>query len=202
MTRVRDEILRLRRLGKSYPEIIKDLGCSKSVVSYHCSKLEGHSELVIDHNQKRQRPLNIPAEKEPILLWLLGADVRRTDVADALDLPYSEVLLFIKRQGFSANHRSLQGYERVKQRRKHLKMLAVAMKGGRCELCGYHRSLQGFDFHHQDPSEKDFALSAVTSISWSRVKAEIAKCQLLCATCHREQHERQWGLGLTPTWLL
>lgn len=32
------KILSLRRLGKTYDEIVELLGCSKSTVAYHCSK--------------------------------------------------------------------------------------------------------------------------------------------------------------------
>lgn len=35
---MKDEILKLRAQGKSYNQIIEELGCSKSTVSYHCGK--------------------------------------------------------------------------------------------------------------------------------------------------------------------
>ncbi len=34
---MKDKILKLRKLGKSYNEIADKLGCSKSTISYHCS---------------------------------------------------------------------------------------------------------------------------------------------------------------------
>jgi len=36
---MRDKILRLRKEGLSYNEIVKILGCSKSTISYHCSPI-------------------------------------------------------------------------------------------------------------------------------------------------------------------
>jgi hypothetical protein len=45
------------------------------------------------------------------------------------------------------------------------------------------------DFHHRDPSQKDFLLSvAVAKCSLERIKAEAAKCDVLCANCHRKLH--------------
>lgn len=38
MSKLSDNILNLRELGKSYSEIASELGCSKSLVSYHCGK--------------------------------------------------------------------------------------------------------------------------------------------------------------------
>lgn len=35
---MKEKILELRKLGYSYSKIIKELGCSKSTISYHCSK--------------------------------------------------------------------------------------------------------------------------------------------------------------------
>lgn len=50
------------------------------------------------------------------------------------------------------------------------------------------------DFHHRDPSTKAFGLSVgeCASRSTTDVMAEIAKCDLLCANCHRiVEHEEQ-----------
>ena len=35
---MKDEILKLRSEGKTYSEIKKELGCSKSTISYYCGK--------------------------------------------------------------------------------------------------------------------------------------------------------------------
>ena len=47
------------------------------------------------------------------------------------------------------------------------------------------------DFHHRDPREKVMILSKVTNQrGWSieRILAEIAKCEVICANCHRKEH--------------
>jgi DNA-binding CsgD family transcriptional regulator len=39
---MKDEILKLRKKGYTYNQIVEKLNCSKSTVSYHCSKLDGN----------------------------------------------------------------------------------------------------------------------------------------------------------------
>lgn len=46
------------------------------------------------------------------------------------------------------------------------------------------------DYHHRDPSQKVANVSEVVgraSWTWERVLTEIAKCDLLCANCHRKE---------------
>jgi hypothetical protein len=79
--------------------------------------------------------------------------------------------------------------EAVTKRRRKIKLKAVEYKGDKCEICGYNKCINVFEFHHKDPNEKDFAISHNGhSRSWERVKKEIDKCMLLCANCHREIH--------------
>ncbi len=61
------------------------------------------------------------------------------------------------------------------------------MRGGRCVDCGYVGPPAGLEFHHRDPGTKDFAISGFGG-SWSTLLAEAAKCDLICANCHRLRH--------------
>jgi hypothetical protein len=72
------------------------------------------------------------------------------------------------------------------ERTQALKREAVAYKGGACQVCGYARCLAALDFHHLDPSGKEFAIGRVRCKSLESIKAELDKCALLCANCHRE----------------
>lgn len=76
----------------------------------------------------------------------------------------------------------------VDRRRKKVKQQAVDLLGGKCENCGYNTYLGALEFHHKDPTQKDFAINS--SLSWKRIETEVMKCMLLCANCHREEHER------------
>jgi hypothetical protein len=77
----------------------------------------------------------------------------------------------------------------VAKRRKILKEKAIALKGGKCIICGYSKCNAALDFHHIDGKKKDFGISldGITR-SWQRVQKELEKCILVCANCHREIH--------------
>jgi len=47
----------------------------------------------------------------------------------------------------------------VNKRRKKIRQMAVDYKGGRCEKCGYTNCIEALEFHHPDPSGKDFCVS-------------------------------------------
>ena len=77
----------------------------------------------------------------------------------------------------------------VQKRREKIRLLAVAHKGSRCQVCGYDKCIEALEFHHLDPRQKDFGISYKGyTRSWARVKEEVDKCALLCANCHREVH--------------
>ena len=73
--------------------------------------------------------------------------------------------------------------------RQNTKLKAVAALGGACRGCGLAAPVDALEFHHLDAHAKDFAIS-VDGVprSWARIEAELAKCVLLCANCHRETH--------------
>ena len=78
---------------------------------------------------------------------------------------------------------------KMREKNRRRKRRAVEYKGGKCECCGYSRSLAALEFHHTDPSRKDFTV-AKASKSWETTKRELDKCRLLCSNCHREEHDR------------
>jgi transposase len=84
--------------------------------------------------------------------------------------------------------------ERVSQRRRQIKRKLVEEAGGKCLICGYDRCQQVLQFHHLDPTTKEFHLgqNGVTR-SLARSRAEARKCILLCANCHGEVEA-----GITP----
>lgn len=80
--------------------------------------------------------------------------------------------------------------ERWKQR----KITYIRQLGGKCQSCGLelnnHNSAV-FDFHHINPQEKEYVWTKLRLFSDSRIQDELAKCQLLCANCHRLAHYEQ-----------
>lgn len=75
----------------------------------------------------------------------------------------------------------------VAKRRKKVKRMAVEYKGGKCQLCSYNKCVEALDFHHKDPSTKKFGIGHKGyTRSWESIKAELDKCVIVCANCHRE----------------
>ena len=79
----------------------------------------------------------------------------------------------------------------VARRRKTIREKLIEYKGGKCSNCGYSKFNEALELHHRDSTKKDFGLSAHgLTRSWEKVKAEADKCDLLCANCHREVHNK------------
>lgn len=87
-------------------------------------------------------------------------------------------------------------------RRKLRKNALIDMKGGKCQHCGYAKCRSALTFHHRNPKEKSFPLSAefIWKRKWEVVLLELAKCDLLCANCHLELHypDKIPSAGLEP----
>lgn len=58
---------------------------------------------------------------------------------------------------------------------------------GCCVCCGEQRP-ETLAFHHREPEEKLFGLSDTRALPLSEIKAEITKCDLMCANCHTSLH--------------
>jgi transposase-like protein len=77
--------------------------------------------------------------------------------------------------------------ERVALQRRRVKARLLSETGERCQLCGYDKTARALHFHHVDPTQKEFGLSANGAArSLRRAREEAAKCVLLCANCHAE----------------
>ena len=85
---------------------------------------------------------------------------------------------------------------KVIERRRRTKRRAVEYLGGKCERCGYAKCFRALTFHHRDPKTKLFGLSISSTRSWEKIRAELDKCDLLCANCHAEvEDEIYWGVA-------
>ena len=74
-----------------------------------------------------------------------------------------------------------------------MKIAAVMYLGGQCKNCSYNKNITALEFHHVG-GDKDFSLSSSThNKKWETIKAELDKCVLLCANCHREEHFENEG---------
>ena len=69
------------------------------------------------------------------------------------------------------------------------KLKLVKEKGCKCQRCGVDLFQTPWlaDFHHIDPSFKEFTISA-SSAGFSKLLQEADKCELVCCVCHRNLH--------------
>jgi hypothetical protein len=61
---------------------------------------------------------------------------------------------------------------------------AIKMDRG-CADCGYRSHPAALDFDHLPGFEKRFGLARAAWFKWDDVLMEIAKCEVVCANCHR-----------------
>ena len=80
-------------------------------------------------------------------------------------------------------------YDKYREKKRKL----IVWLGDRCVDCKKSYHLEVYDFHHRDPSTKKFGLfMSRFSKKWADLKDEVAKCDLLCPTCHRIRHVKIW----------
>jgi hypothetical protein len=92
---------------------------------------------------------------------------------------------------YKGGHRQCKGICascRVSESRRKKKTELVEYKGGKCIICNYNKCQQALQFHHKDPSIKEFSLANSGTMDLEKLKNEVDKCLLVCANCHGEIH--------------
>lgn len=173
MSRYYEKIIELRKQGKSFKTISKELKCALSTVSYHCNleKLGGCSDRLNDTDK-------IELQK---LYDEIGSLKK---VAKLKGHAYETVKKYVTLKNKTRQTSS----ESVILWRKRVKLRLIEYKGGKCEICGYDKCSTSLHFHHRDSNEKDFSISG-KSLSFEKLKNEVDKCVLVCSNCHGEIHE-------------
>jgi hypothetical protein len=73
----------------------------------------------------------------------------------------------------------------ARERKAKIKVWLDLQKSSGCIACPEKR-LECLDFHHIDRKKKSFNIGMKWwAVSRKRLEAEVAKCQVLCANCHR-----------------
>lgn len=67
------------------------------------------------------------------------------------------------------------------------KIHSINILGGKCKKCG-ETNIFKLCFHHKEPNKKEFTISDLRRVRWSKLKTELKKCELLCNNCHYEYH--------------
>lgn len=75
--------------------------------------------------------------------------------------------------------------QRNKLQHERQRLAILELKKGPCHDCGETFPPYIMEFDHRDPSTKKFNMSAYGTRSAKTVRAEIEKCDLVCANCHK-----------------
>jgi IS30 family transposase len=158
----KDQLLALIEEGLSLREIAAQLGRSVTVVRYWIARYE------IKRERCRRRTIPGGAKRVSMLC-------RR----------HGQTKFVLEGRG---SYRCMKcRVEASARRRRRVKQILVEEAGGKCVLCSYTRCQRALQFHHLDPTTKQFHLGHgghCRSIARSRIEAR--KCILLCANCHAE----------------
>ncbi len=146
--------------GLSTRKIGLELGLSQTAVRYWVKKLDMRTALLYISKDKK----------------IIGRVCKTHGLTD-----------FVR---YARGYRCVKcGIDNVGIKRKAMKTKAVEYKGGCCVKCGYNKCEEALEFHHVDPSTKEYSPARIMgSRSWLTVKKELDKCILICANCHRELH--------------
>lgn len=77
----------------------------------------------------------------------------------------------------------------VTRHERKLAVQAIKVASG-CVQCG-EKHPACLDFHHKDPATKTRGIGVM--VRMEDILAEIAKCDVLCANCHRKHHHDHGG---------
>ena len=79
----------------------------------------------------------------------------------------------------------------LKDKRQHFVLEEMQRRGGKCAKCGFS-DIRALDWHHLDPNEKVNSISEMVRdrVSMDKLQAELDKCELICANCHRIEEQR------------
>lgn len=94
-----------------------------------------------------------------------------------------------KRNKRSYLKRNLRAYTERRQ-------LVLEAKSRPCADCGIQYPYYVMDFDHRDGRLKEFSLHAVHRVTKRAILREIAKCDVVCANCHRERTHQRRVAGL------
>lgn len=205
--------------GNSLEAIAKEAGSSKSTVSRWVAR---HG--LVPAGRQKHAAKGVVDDQTVRALVSAGFSIR--EISIAFGLSYSAVRAHLRRLGLRTKvpgrrqpgqrrcdrhdavlHEYQPGRFRCRRcvseattrARRRRKALLVAEAGGSCRICGYDTCNAALEFHHVDPRAKSFAISVDgMPRSIAAMRAEAAKCVLLCRNCHAEVENGVTQLPFSP----
>jgi hypothetical protein len=85
-------------------------------------------------------------------------------------------------------------------RQENRPLLREYLRAHPCVDCG-ETDIVVLDFDHRDPAQKKKDVNWIAARRpWTQVLAEIAKCEVRCANCHRRRTAKQFGWRKGGDW--
>jgi len=96
--------------------------------------------------------------------------------------------------------RSSDTYRRWKAEARRGRMTFFrGIYNNKCCICGYDKSSSALQFHHVNPTTKEFIIGGVSAeYSIQRLISEVNKCILICSNCHFEIHDGLLNVNIEP----
>ena len=160
ISEIGEKIIELRKQKISLKQIQQRLKCSRATISTYCKLLENNDQI-----------------KEELILSRSKRSVDKEIIDAAL------------RMRIINSEATTPGTIRNKLARKAKRAWLAIYAGNKCQACGYDKCLSALDYHHKDPTEKDFAISQFPKRRIVLILEELRKCVLLCGNCHSEVHD-------------
>lgn len=90
--------------------------------------------------------------------------------------------------------KACQSADKAKARERNRDFLAAAKLESGCVDCGYREHAFALDFHHVGPKAFGLGSRYAAQAPVHKLEAEMAKCVVLCAICHRVRHYKEGRL--------
>lgn len=171
---LKNQVISLRKEGKTYDQIHEITKVAKSSISDICRS----------ENLGEQKIIELTPEIIQNLQKLyddLGS-LKKVAKQSHISVERLSKVLILKNRV-----QTISKSEAVISWRKRAKLKLIECKGGKCQCCGYKNYAGALEFHHLDPNEKDFTISG-SSKAFDKLIKEIDKCILVCSNCHKEIH--------------
>jgi len=84
----------------------------------------------------------------------------------------------------------LMGVKKNETDRKKMFLTLYKLASG-CAMCGANDDPVCLDIDHIDRENKRYSIGDLPKKSWGALASELAKCQVLCAVCHRLKTEAE-----------
>lgn len=217
---LKNQILELRKSGKTYKEIIeitnaskytimticRENGLCKDLVKFTPEQIENFKKLYEELGSITKVSQSTGVSERKLREFIKTKQAQKKEefcVVCGKKLSGRQVMFCSKecKKEYYKKENNNTSYDSVYSQKKdyhglYLKYKLILAKGGKCEICGYNKNISALQFHHIDPTTKKFTLDARTieRKKDEEIIEEYNKCQLLCSNCHQEIHHPNYTL--------